>query len=161
MKSHKLTLPLGLLILGITGLHAQQASVSAGGSLSGTGGSASYSIGQVFYTVNTMSSGSLNQGVQHPYRISVVTGSGVAKDLDLTISAYPNPTADKITLQTGNFELPGLSSLLYDIHGRIIEEKRLSEDVSEISLDHLNPSTYFLKVIYQGKEVKTFRIVKN
>lgn len=45
-------------------VQAQHALVTSGGNATGLGGSVSYSIGQVFYTSNTSSIGSLTQGVQ-------------------------------------------------------------------------------------------------
>lgn len=55
------------LFLGQTGLYAQTSILASGGDNSGSGGSVSYSVGQVFYTTNTGTSGSVEQGVQHPF----------------------------------------------------------------------------------------------
>lgn len=52
-----------LLGLGLTSLHAQESVNTTGGNASGSGGSASYSVGQVVYTSNTETSGSVAQGV--------------------------------------------------------------------------------------------------
>jgi hypothetical protein len=55
-----------LLFLGLTltASFAQQAVVSAGADASGSDGTAAYSVGQVFFSVNNGSNGSENQGVQ-------------------------------------------------------------------------------------------------
>jgi hypothetical protein len=50
---------------------AQTATVSAGGNAIGTGGSVSYSVGQIAYTNNSNSNGSVAQGVQYPYEIQL------------------------------------------------------------------------------------------
>ncbi|MCB0409870.1 MAG: hypothetical protein KDD29_06595, partial [Flavobacteriales bacterium] len=50
---------------------AQENTVSSGGDALGVGGSASYSVGQVVYTTHTGVNGSIAQGVQQPYEISV------------------------------------------------------------------------------------------
>ena len=57
-----------------TGLLAQEVIPTSGGTASGSGGSASYTIGQMIYTTNNGVNGSVSQGIQQPYEISVVSG---------------------------------------------------------------------------------------
>ena len=83
MRHKKLKLSAVLLLgLGLTGLQAQESVNATGGNASGSGGSASYSVGQVVYTNNTGTSGSVAQGVQQPFEISVVTGIEEAKGIN-------------------------------------------------------------------------------
>ena len=83
-------------------LHAQESVNASGGDATGTGGSSAFSIGQVAYTTNNGSAGSIAQGVQHAYEIFVV---GI-KDADLVISltAYANPTRDYLTLHVRDYD---------------------------------------------------------
>ena len=84
MRHKKFTLSAVLLLgLGLTGLQAQTSVNATGGDASGSGGSVSYSVGQVVYTTNTGTSGSVAQGVQQPYEISVVTAIEEAKGINL------------------------------------------------------------------------------
>lgn len=71
MKNNKKTVALLLLGFGITTAQAQQATTATGGNASGSGGPVAYSVGQVVYTTNTSSNGSVAQGVQQPYEISI------------------------------------------------------------------------------------------
>ena len=74
MRNTKLKLSTVLLLcFGMFGLQAQQVVTTSGGNASGSGGSVSYTVGQIVYTTNTDSNGSVAQGVQQPYEISVVT----------------------------------------------------------------------------------------
>jgi hypothetical protein len=66
---------LSTLTFSLSTIHAQEAIPAGGGNASGSGGSASYSVGQVVYTTNTGTNGSAAQGVQQPYEISVVSGT--------------------------------------------------------------------------------------
>lgn len=75
-------------------LLSQNAIPATGGNASGSGGSVSYSVGQVTYLINTGTSGSVAQGVQQPYEISVVTGIEEASGIELEFSVYPNPASD-------------------------------------------------------------------
>lgn len=148
------------LILGLAGL-AQEAISASGGNASGSGGSVSYSVGQLVYTSNTGTSGSVAQGVQQPYEISVMTGIEETKGITLQCSAYPNPTAGHLKLKVENYKTDNLTYRLYDIDGRLLENKKIDGDETSISMETLTSSAYFLKVISNNKEIKTFKIIKN
>ena len=150
-----------LLGLGLTGLQAQESINAAGGVASGSGGSANYSVGQLVYTTNTGSNGSVAQGVQQPYEISAITGIEEAKDINLTITAYPNPTTDYLTLNVKDFELSNLNFQLYDMQGKLLRNEKITGNQTSIVMSNLVPSTYFVKVIQGNKEIKTFKIIKN
>ena len=163
MRHKKLKLSAVLLLgLGLTGLQAQEAIPATGGEASGSGGSASYTVGQVFYTTQTGTNGnSVAQGVQQPYEISVVTGLEEAKGISLSISAYPNPTTDYLTLKIKDFELSILHFQLYDMTGKLLQSEKITGNQTSIIMSNLVPATYFVKVIQGNKEVKTFKIIKN
>ena len=151
-----------LLGLGLTGLQAQTAIPATGGNASGTGGTASYSVGQIVYTTNNGGvNGSVAQGVQQPFEISVVTGLDEAKGITLKCSAYPNPVVDFIKLTVKSEKLKGLSYQLFDINGKLIESRKIENNETRIVMSNLVPATYFLKVTEGNKEVKTFKINKN
>ena len=100
MRHKKVKLSAALFLgLGLAGLHAQEAIPATGGNALGSGGSVSYSVGQVVYTTSTGINGSVAQGVQQPYEISIVTGLEEAKGITLQCSVYPNPAKDKCTVE--------------------------------------------------------------
>ena len=162
MQHKKLKLSAILFLgLGLTGLQAQESIPASGGNASGNDGTVSYTIGQVVYTTNTGTNGSVAQGVQQPYEISVVSAIEQAKDINLICSAYPNPTTDFITLKVENYNNVSLSYQLFDINGKLLENKKLTGNETTISMENLVPATYFLKVTDNNKEVKIFKIIKN
>ncbi len=75
MKRIILLLGCCLLGWGTTSLIAQQGNVAAGGVATGTGGSVSYSIGQVDYLSASGSNGYINQGLQHPDGVVSLCGT--------------------------------------------------------------------------------------
>ena len=148
--------------LGLTGLQAQTSVNATGGNASGSGGSASYSVGQLAYTTNTGTNGSVSEGVQQPFEISVVTGIEEAKDIFLNVSAYPNPTTDYLELKVENLQLSELSYKLYDISGKVYQNKEIGNGITKIEMQNLPQGIYFIKVIdTKNKEFKTFKIIKN
>ena len=159
---------LSLMLAGpaLTYLQAQQihASVNAsGGNASGTGGSVSYSVGQVFNTTAFGTNGSVSEGVQQPFEISVLSGVDIT-GIDLYYAVYPNPTSGKLTLKLDASTTPDIRSMryqLYDVNGKMLQNDRLTEYETSIEMSNFNSATYFLKVTKNNKEVKLFKIIKN
>jgi len=162
MKHTKLRLS-ALLLLGfeLAGLQAQEATSATSGNASGSGGSVSYSVGQVIDTTSTGTNGSVAQGVQQPFEISAVTGLEEAKGIRLTVLAYPNPTTNFLTLKVENYDNTNLSYQILDMNGKLLERKKLKGDGTRLVMRNLVPATYFVKVIQGNKEVKIFKIIKN
>lgn len=159
LKTSLLLTIFGLVSVFVT-LHAQETIAATGGESSGTGGTASYTIGQIVYTTATGANGSVSQGVQQPYEISVTLGVEV-KSISLNLSIYPNPTANYLTLKIGNNEFPLLSYYLFDIQGKLIEKNKTTGRSTIINMTNLSSSTYFLRIMDTQKTVKTFKIIKN
>jgi hypothetical protein len=143
------------------GLQAQQVVTTSGGNASGSGGSASYSVGQVVYTTNGNSNGSVAQGVQQPYEIFIVTGIEEAKGISLEIMVYPNPATDFIKLKIENYDVQNLRYQLYDINARLLQDNKIVGNETDIVMSNYVSATYFLKVTDNNKGVKTFKIIKN
>ncbi len=150
-----------LLGLGLTGVYAQKALPTTGGNASGSGGSVSYSVGQLVYQAHTGTSGSVEEGIQQPFEILVVTGLEEAKGITLMVSAYPNPANDYLTLRMDEFEISNLSYQLYDMNGKLLQNSKITSSQSNIMMSNLIPAIYIVKVIQNNKEVKTFKIIKN
>ena len=151
-----------VLVLGLSTSHVngQEAIPASGGNASGSGGSASYSIGKIAYSTSIGSGGTVSEGVQQPFEISIITAIDLANDINLSFSAYPNPTTDFITLGIDNIDFTNYSYQLYNINGRLLESKILTGEETTISLRDLTPSSYILKVFGDQNEFKTFKIIK-
>ncbi len=152
---------IALLLFGfaVVTAQAQQATTATGGTASGSGGTVAYSVGQVVYTTNTGSNGSVAQGVQQPYEIFVELGVE-NPEISLTMQAYPNPTFDNLTLNVGNNELSNLNFQLIDLNGRVIENRIISNAIETIGMENVAAAVYFLKVTRSNTEIKTFKIIK-
>jgi len=165
MRHKKLKLSAVLLLgLGLTGLQAQESVPATGGNASGSGGSASYSVGQLVYTTNTGSNGSSAQGVQQPYEISVVTKIKKDDEIKLLFSANPNPTNGKLLLvYEDNNKLRDelISFKLIDINGVLIKNEIIYDTQTNIDMSNLSRAIYFLQIIKNKEVIKSFKIIKN
>jgi hypothetical protein len=153
-----LLLVTGLLWAGLA--QAQESANASGGDATGSGGTVAYSIGQVVYTTNMGSSGSVAQGVQHAYEIFQV---GINETmLNISLSVFPNPTADNLILEVSNFKFLTLSFQLYDMHGKLLNNGQVTEQQTQINTASLPSATYFIHIVNQeNKQVQSFKIIKN
>ena len=162
MKYWRLLLASALLACpAIAELQAQKAVTAAGGNTSGGGGTVSFTVGQIVYTTISSVNNSVAQGVQQPYEISVITGIKQAEDIHLFCSVYPNPASDFLTLRIENYNKGNLSYKLFDINGILLENKKVTGNETSVTISNLVPTIYFLKVIDNQKEIKTFKIIKH
>lgn len=150
----------------VSAVLAQTSINVAGGNILGSGGSASYSVGQVIYNTNTGTNGSVAEGIQQPYEISVVTGLEEVLGINLSVSAFPNPTNDYLTLTIDNSDktnhnLSQLAYQLYDMNGELLQSEKITGNQISIVMSNLVPATYFVKAVQANKEIKTFKIIKN
>ena len=151
-----------LIFLIGTGVYAQQSIVSAGGEAIGSDGTLSYTVGQTVYTTEQGTNGnSIAQGVQQPYEISEVVGIPEADGINLNVSAYPNPTADNLSVKVANYKTANLQYVVFDTNGKLLQTVKATGNVTQIEISNLPPATYFLKVLENRKEIKVFKIIKN
>ena len=163
MKYKKTMTSVTFLLLGLGVINAQETVTTTGGEASGMGGSSSYTVGQVVYTTNTGVNGSVAQGVQQPYEIYVTTGVNQTA-INLEMIVYPNPTTNYINLKVDastSLNNQNLSYQLFDMQGKVIENKKVTADNTIIKMEALPKATYFLKVTDNTKTVKTFKVIKN
>ena len=156
-KIYLIVLP---LVIGLTA-KAQQSTNTTGGNATGTGGTVSYSVGQISYTTNTGTGGSACQGVQQPYEIYTVTSLDEAKDLNINLLAFPNPTFDNLTLKIESASNKNLSYLLFDMNGKLLATQKLDGTETKIAMNNYAAATYFIKITENNNTLKTFKIIKN
>ena len=135
----------------------QSNTVSSGGNASSSSGSVSYSIGQVVYTSAEGDNGSINQGVQQPYTVDVITG---IEHPEIDLSVFPNPTQGQITLNIALDRTESYSCSLFDATGRSVFTQDKLNPSTIISLDAFAVGTYTLSVSKEKEVVKSFRVVR-
>jgi hypothetical protein len=139
-------------------LHGQEVVATAGSTLSNINGSISFTIGES--VANTLINGdkTVTQGF-HQTSISVSAMSELINP-GFSISAFPNPTVDILTLSIGKEDITDLQYLLIDIYGKILSQKHLESNETAISVKEFTKGIYILKIQEGQKELKTFKIIK-
>ncbi len=144
----------------VTVSFAQKDIVVSGGNATGSNGSSSYSVGQVVYTTNNGTTGTVTQGVQQPYEISEVLTAKDFSQLIKDVKVFPNPTTEVLTLSFINQNNIELDYQMFDLNGRVIMSQKNISNETTITVSSFPSAIYFLKITNKDKEVKTFKIIK-
>jgi hypothetical protein len=139
--------------------YAQEIVPSTGGNATGTGGTSSFTVGQVFYTSNASSTGSVSQGVQQAFEIQTLSNPGLLT-VQLTAVTYPNPTTDYVVLKITDTALENLQYTLFDVNGKTIVSKKITTSITEITMKNYSIGMYLLKLTKKNQPLKTFKIIK-
>jgi hypothetical protein len=136
---------------------AQESANTSSGDATGSGGTVAYSIGQLVYKTNSGSNGSVAQGVQHAYEIYTV---GIKEtELNISLTAFRNPTTENLTLHISDYNNKNLSYQLFDMQGKKISNGQVTAQHTQINMNGLPPATYFINVVNQeNKTVQSFKI---
>ena len=140
-------------------IYSQENIPASGGEAAGSGGSSSYSVGQLVYTTNISTSGSVSQGVQQAFEFQTLSNPGLLA-AQLTAVTYPNPTTDFIVLKITDTTLKNLQYTLFDLNGKTIASKPIRTSSTEIAMKNLSVGMYLLKLTKKNQPLKTFKIIK-
>jgi hypothetical protein len=126
----------------------------------GTGGSISYSIGQIDYETTSGPGGSITEGLQQPIEILTITGFE-DNNINLNFEIFPNPTTDFVVLSVYNKKTVNMFYTIYNLDGKLIEKQELAGSQTTIAMKELSNGIYFIKVMQKSSEIKVFKVIKN
>jgi hypothetical protein len=135
----------------------QNALSAAGGHFKTSGGSTSFTVGQVAYVLKKGTGSYLNEGVQQVYtkKTTPIEELVYLKEVQL----FPNPTQETITLILSSKEDIQVRYSIMDYLGKEIRNGNILSEKSEISLRDLPAGNYFIS-LKSKKENRIFKIVK-
>ena len=139
---------------------SQEAIPASGGDASGLGGTLSFTVGQLVYSSNSGSNGSVAEGVQQPYEISTTVGIEIT-NISLDFIAYPNPTSVNIVLSIRDFNNEKLNYQLYDMSGKLLKSNKVNAINTTIDMSELPVSNYVLNINNDSSIIKSFKIIKS
>jgi len=148
-----------LLSFSVNAQTSHQVLSASGGDASGSGGSVAYSVGQIVYTTSTGTTGSVAQGVEQAYEISSVGIKETA--LNISLSIFPNPTSDYLTLKVEDYNNEALSYSLLDEQGKLVLNEQITNQDTQVAMSTLARGAYFINVLQANKKIQTFKIIKN
>ena len=160
MKNNTLLVFLAFLLsFSLQAQTSHQVLSATGGDASGSGGTVAYSVGQIVYTTSTGTTGSVAQGVEQAYEISSVGIKETA--LNISLSVFPNPTSDFLTLKVEDYNNEALSYNLIDEQGKLILSEQITNQETQVAMSTLARGSYFINIVQTNKKIQTFKIIKN
>jgi hypothetical protein len=119
-----------------------------------SGGSISWTLGEVVIVTTSHTDHDLTQGFHQPdlYYVSITE----VPQASPVISVYPNP-ADDILNVTSSDEQTRMS--IYDMQGKLIDVTDVSSLTSQVDVSYLSRGTYMLMFEVNGAYAKQIKIV--
>jgi len=134
--------------------------ISSAGDFHSTGThSVSWTLGEPVIDTWSASGTVLTQGFQQPILVSVSIYEN--PDLNYAINAFPNPTSDFLNLEVSSGNLNSMWYYLFDVTGKLLDSRQIVSEHTEIVFSHLPAASYFVKILENNNELKTFKIIKN
>jgi hypothetical protein len=150
------------MITQLSAATAQESLNTAGGVDRGRGGSVSYSVGQLVYTTETTQAGAMAQGVQRPYRVSVIENSVSQSQPVFESVVFPNPTGHDLFLQITSPMSENLHYRLIDMSGKQLSSASILAPLTQIPMENLAAGIYLLQVFDTNPNpLQTLQIIKN
>lgn len=147
------------LLMATVSSYAQSSENTAGGNLNGTGGSAVYALGNVFYEELSGLGGSSSPGTTDSFVITPTLGINQSF-VRLEMAIYPNPVTDYLHLKIDSNNPADYYYELFDSKGSRLQAQSTKEQDSKVSMSNYQAGIYLLSVKHNQKTIKTFKIIK-
>jgi hypothetical protein len=149
-----------LLLINCSIANAQQQVIAPAGDYKDTtAGSLSWTLGEPVIVTLIAIDNVLTQGFQQGN--IVVNDIIVSKELNCTITVFPNPSKDYVMLRVDKSNKENLQYILYNADGKSLIANKLTETEQQISLNDYASGTYLLSVLNEkGQILKKFKIIK-
>ena len=90
---------------------------------------------------------------------TTVDPNGIAQAEVSEVRMYPNPAADRVTIDLQNTTANKIR--MVDLYGRIVVEQDVEGQMEVIDLSHLANGMYFVQICNNGKVTATRKLMKN
>ena len=137
---------------------APQVISTSGTSFSNASGQLDWTIGEPITATLNASGNELTQGFHQPNLVITAVDDLAA---DYSVSVYPNPTVDYVTLQFHNLK-ENLSIELYTADGKLLESKQAGSITDlQINMSNYAAGAYFLAIKTSNSATKNYKIIKS
>lgn len=148
-----------LLLTSVSLFKAQSAVMTTGANATGGNGMVSYSVGQAAYLVKGTNR-EVSEGVQQVYEITTLATHEISNSTEEGILLYPNPFKDFVYLDFTTNKFKGSEYQLFDAAGKLIKKNNITESKSELNFSSLPSAMYIIRINQEGRNIKTFKIIK-
>ena len=149
----KLFSVISFILLAVMSLSAQSALVGTGGEANGSGGSVSYSVGQIAVQSNSEGSTSISEGVQQPYEIqttdNTASADGIAPDFKAAMDSYEKFFDEYVIFMKAYKESDDVASMANEYTAMMMQYLETMTALDEIDEDALSDeeALYYAEVM--------------
>lgn len=136
-------------------VYAQVAVATAGAEATGSGGTVSWTLGQVAFETSESAGGSVQRGVQQPYEWLVLSTDETTPP---TVSVWPNPTMDQVRLEWTEPLPHDARYTLCNSAGAVVHEGSATGTALLIPLERHAAGRYVVRVLANGRVLHTLTI---
>lgn len=137
---------------------AQEVVSSNGDSKSAAGYEVSWTVGEAVIATMISGTNTLTQGF-HQSRITVTAMTDLLFP-GIEIKVFPNPTQEFVTIRFSEY-IEHTRYSLYDLRGKLIENKLINAADTEIDLKKYASGQYILKLTNKSRQaIQTFQVIK-
>jgi hypothetical protein len=122
-------------------VQSQETIPVSGGAVHRSGGSASYNVGYVFYSMNTSTTGAASQGVQKFFEFQTLSNPELTT-VNLTAVRYPNLTKDFIVFRIKDTAIHPVQCTLFDTNVKAIVSNVIAPYSIHVQMKLLYTSAY-------------------
>ncbi len=161
MRKHttNILLLLFLTFIGISELTAQEVISTSGGSFSGNSINVDWTLGETVTSTFISEDVIVTQGF-HQSNLTV-NAVDLLSDYGIMVKVYPNPVPDILIIENKNTELKDITLRLFDISGKMLIDKSVSEKKEDLNMQIYKPGNYLLKIYTENDlPVQYFKIIK-
>jgi len=136
----------------------QQVIATAGGNAANGSIAIEWTLGEPVIATFSGANTILTQGFhQTDATITVVK---MTDELSVTFKIYPNPTGDRVILFMETEETRDSRYVLYDLFGKVLEQRFIVSDQTFIGLEDYPAGIYLLKIMQPDGVIIPFEIIK-
>ena len=77
-----------------------------------------------------------------------------------SLSVYPNPAVDYLTIEMSDLQLKQATFVLYDAIGRVVKTQLLTSNSTKMDVNNLEQGTYYLQILNDNKTIGVRKFVK-
>ena len=81
------------------------------------------------------------------------------KNINLKLTAYPNPTIDQLFLRIENIQGKFFNYQLFNMQGKLLLIDKCENNKTHINLNEFPPNTYLLSISENNTVIKSFTII--
>ena len=141
---------------------SQQDVLPSGGEAKSKDGSFSYSVGQILTTqVNPPSDAWPDEAITISHGVQQFFIPSCQFNADIKITAFPNPSKGLVNIELSKWDDVEIFLSVYDVLGKSIIKKALSEKRTQLNLSQLNSGIYLFSIDNICGTSTTFKLILN